>query len=151
MVEIELVPNLFKLFFLIKKLEITSNFVVVWALHQKCACFKIYIESEYSWALAKFIDFTQKNTNSCKKVLGTSASFSEVSFLFNVASVAVIYCTEGKQTWTAWVLLFTLKFPVENSTTAAADQLPKTEILDFMDTIKWVWWFPKAWCSTFFL
>lgn len=67
-------------------------------------------------------------------------------FFSSVASVAAIYCTEEAENLNS----LSLAIYSEISSRKEKHQLRKTEILDFMDTIKWVWWFPKAWCSTFF-
>lgn len=134
--------------------------MVVCNLHQKWACFNIYIESEYFKTFPIFIDLMQK-----KKRERDGYEMYKCEFMQMYKSICILQWSElffqccfcgcsifywrRKRTWTTWVLLFTRKFQQKKSTTAS-DQLPKTQILDFMDTIKWVWSFPKAWCSTFF-
>lgn len=75
------------------------------------------------------------NANSCK-CIKASASFSEVSFFSSVASVAAVYSTEGEKELELLECCYLLKNFQQKKSTTASDQLPKTQILDFMDTIK---------------
>lgn len=98
--------------------------MVVCNLHQKWACFNIYIESEYFRTFPIFIDLMQK-----KKRERDGYEMYKCEFMQMYKSICILQWSElffqccfcgcsifywrRKRTWTTWVLLFTQKFPTE--------------------------------------